>query len=234
MIYCMFEQSGTFKNAFKKLGYDAIDLDILNDFNQTDTIIDLFAEINHAYNEESSIFDKITENDLIIAFFPCVRFESQILINFRGQNYGMKNWSIEKKILNCMRLQTELTEMYLLINKLFLICMKKKLKLIVENPYSEEHYLRRYWCYPPSIIDKDRRTGGDYYKKPTQYWFVNFEPKNNLVMGSYNNAIDCKDPIKKMKKEHAEAMGAKSVRVARSMIHPQYAENFIKKYILEN
>ena len=101
-----------------------------------------------------------------------------------------------------MRLQTELTEMYLLINKLFLICMKKKLKLIVENPYSEEHYLRRYWCYPPSIIDKDRRTDGDYYKKPTQYWFVNFEPKNNLVMGSYNNAIDCKDPIKKMKKEH--------------------------------
>ena len=202
MIYCMFEQSGTFKNAFKKLGYDAIDLDILNDFNQTDTIIDLFAEINHA----------------------------QILINFRGQNYGMKNWSIEKKILNCMRLQTELTEMYLLINKLFLICMKKKLKLIVENPYSEEHYLRRYWCYPPSIIDKDRRTEGDYYKKPTQYWFVNFEPKNNLVMGSYNNAIDCKDPIKKMKKEHAEVMGAKS----RSMIHPQYAENFIKKYILEN
>ena len=194
----MFEQSGTFKNAFKKLGYDAIDLDILNDFNQTDTIIDLFAEINHAYDGESSIFDKIAE------------------------------------ILNCMRLQTELTEMYLLINKLFLICMKKKLKLIVENPYSEEHYLRRYWCYPPSIIDKDRRTEGDYYKKPTQYWFVNFEPKNNLVMGSYNNAIDCKDPIKKMKKEHAEVMGAKSVRVARSMIHPQYAENFIKKYILEN
>lgn len=53
-------------------------------------------------------------------------------------------------------------------------------------------------------------------------------------MGSYNNAIDCKDPIKKIKKEHAEAMGAKSVKVARSMIHPQYAENFIKKYILEN
>ena len=65
----MFEQSGTFKNAFKKLGYDAIDLDILNDFNQTDTIIDLFAEINHAYDGESSIFDKIAENDLIIAFF---------------------------------------------------------------------------------------------------------------------------------------------------------------------
>ena len=83
-------------------------------------------------------------------------------------------------------------------------------------------------------MTKTAERGGDYYKKPTQYWFVNFEPKNNLVMGSYNNAIDCKDPIKKMKKEHAEAMGAKSVRVARSMIHPQYAENFIKKYILEN
>ena len=45
MVYCFFEQSGTFKNEFKKLGVDAIDLDILNDFGETDKIIDLFAEI---------------------------------------------------------------------------------------------------------------------------------------------------------------------------------------------
>lgn len=45
MVYCFFEQSGTFKNEFKKLGVDAIDLDISNDFGETDNIIDLFAEI---------------------------------------------------------------------------------------------------------------------------------------------------------------------------------------------
>lgn len=31
MYYCLFEQSGTFKNEFKKLGYEAIDYDIQND-----------------------------------------------------------------------------------------------------------------------------------------------------------------------------------------------------------
>lgn len=45
----MFEQSGTFKNEFKKLGYDAVDLDIQNNFGETDYQIDLFAEIEKAY-----------------------------------------------------------------------------------------------------------------------------------------------------------------------------------------
>lgn len=45
----MFEQSGTFKNEFKKLGYDAVDLDIQNNFGETDYVIDLFAEIEKAY-----------------------------------------------------------------------------------------------------------------------------------------------------------------------------------------
>ena len=44
-IHCLFEQSGTFKNEFKKLGYEAFDYDILNDFNQTDYVVDLFSEI---------------------------------------------------------------------------------------------------------------------------------------------------------------------------------------------
>lgn len=49
MFHCLFEQSGTFKNEFKKLGYDAEDYDILNDFNETDHQIDLFNEIENAY-----------------------------------------------------------------------------------------------------------------------------------------------------------------------------------------
>lgn len=48
-FHCFFEQSGTFKKEFKKLGYDAEDYDILNDFNETDHQIDLFSEINKAY-----------------------------------------------------------------------------------------------------------------------------------------------------------------------------------------
>lgn len=44
-VHCLFEQSGTFKNEFKKLGIQAYDYDILNDFKQTDYVVDLFKEI---------------------------------------------------------------------------------------------------------------------------------------------------------------------------------------------
>lgn len=48
-IYCLFEQSGTFKNEFKKLGYEAYDYDIQNNFGETDYQIDIFSEIEKAY-----------------------------------------------------------------------------------------------------------------------------------------------------------------------------------------
>ena len=49
-VHCFFEQSGTFKNEFKKLGYDAEDYDIRNNFGETDHVIDLFGEIDKAYD----------------------------------------------------------------------------------------------------------------------------------------------------------------------------------------
>ena len=45
VAHCLFEQSGTFKNAFKKNGIEAFDYDILNNFGETDYQIDLFKEI---------------------------------------------------------------------------------------------------------------------------------------------------------------------------------------------
>lgn len=48
-VHCLFEQSGTFKNVFKQLGYHAEDYDILNDFGETDNVVDLFAEIEKAH-----------------------------------------------------------------------------------------------------------------------------------------------------------------------------------------
>ena len=43
--HLLFEQSGTFKNEFKKLGIEAYDYDIANDFGETDFQVDLFNEI---------------------------------------------------------------------------------------------------------------------------------------------------------------------------------------------
>ena len=231
--HCLFEQSGTFKNEFIKLGIPSYDYDILNDYGETDYQIDLFAEIEKAYNEEPSVFDKFKTSDVIMAFFPCVRFENQIMLSFRGQLHGMETWSAERKMKYDMKLLDEVNAMYKAVNKLFITCIKRGLKLIMENPYSEEHFLRRYWCCPSTIIDKDRRKNGDYYAKPTQYWFLNIEPTYSVIFEPIpDNALDVKDAIRMMKKEDWEKTRAKSTKQARSMIHPQYANRFIRQFIL--
>ena len=156
VFHCLFEQSGTFKNEFKKLGFKAYDYDILNDFNETDYQIDLFKEIENSYNNKKSIFDKISKDDTILAFFPCTRFEAIIPLKFRGEAIDQRKWSLEKKLEYSMKLQNELTDLYNLLSKLVLICIRKNLKLIIENPYTQPHYLTTYWCIRPTLIDKDR------------------------------------------------------------------------------
>lgn len=91
-VHCFFEQSGTFKNEFIKLGIDAEDYDIQNDFGQTDHVIDLFKEIEHAYANLPSIFDMIKKDELIFAFFPCIYFcaMSQMAMYYGCTNYRKK------------------------------------------------------------------------------------------------------------------------------------------------
>lgn len=235
-VHCLFEQSGTFKNEFKKLGYEAYDYDIQNNYGETDHVIDLFNEIEVAYTHTHThtMFDDIGKDDLIIAFFPCVRFEDQILLYFRGDAFGDKNKPISDLMERDITLMDELTHLYKLVNMMFIICIRKELRLIMENPYSSQHFLKNYWCYKPSIVDLDRRKRGDYYKKPTQFWFLNVEPKLNLVMDYIpRNSIGAKDAIKTMTKKDWGKTGATSIKEARSMIHPEYANRFIREFILD-
>lgn len=156
------------------------------------------------------------------------------MLMFRGQQYQIKNKSYEEKMLYDMELLDEVNEMYKYVNKLFIVCIRKKLKLVMENPYSEEHFLRRYWCYPATIIDKDRRLNGDYYKKPTQYWFLNCDPKNNFLFEALPyNAIEQKSAIENMNSTTFEKMGVNNKKTARSMIHPEYANRFIRQYLID-
>lgn len=223
MFHCFFEQSGTFKNEFKKLGFEAEDYDILNDFNETDHIMDLYSEINRAFEGEDSIFDKINPaTDQIIAFFPCVRFEAQIIMKFNGSSWDMQQrpdiWTDEKKLEYSMRLHEELHDLYMIISKFALVCYRKGIRCIIENPYHETHYLWRYWPIRPKLIDRDRHALGDYYTKPTQYFFINREPSYNFIF----EGVD----IKKKKTINRET------KVERSMISPDYANRFIREYIL--
>lgn len=217
-VHCLFEQSETFKNEFKKLGYESFDYDILNDFNETDYQIDLFKEIENAYSRES-IFDKISPEDMILAFFPCTRFEQQILTCFRGDNFGYKNKSLEWKLKKDLTLINELNYYYELITKLVLICLDRNLKLVIENPYSTQHYLFKYRCIKPSLIISDRREMGDYYKKPTMFYFINCEPKNNFLFEA--RIINEKKVVEKVNNQ-----------VERSMISKDFANRFIREYLI--
>ena len=179
--YCLFEQSGTFKNEFIKLGINSFDYDIQNEFGFTDNMCDLFREIDRAYRKYDSIFDDFDKDDLIVAFFPCTRFECQASLYFRGKAYGQTRWSDEEKVKYVIKLHADLSLFYDMICKLFYICYVRGLRLIVENPVTQPHYLTHYFPVAPAIIDNDRRKMGDYYKKPTQWWFINCKPEQNAV-----------------------------------------------------
>lgn len=119
-VYCFFEQSGTFKNEFIKLGIPAEDYDIQNNFGETDHVEDLFKAIE--------------------------------------------------------------------------------------------------------VIDHNRQLRGDFFKKPTQYWFVNCSP----TYGCTEQKTDKKKTI--MGSRGASKAGLCSEE--RSMISPDYARNFICDFII--
>ena len=123
-VHCLFEQSGTFKKEFMKLGIQAEDYDILNEFGETNHGTDLFNEIDKAYEGKPSIFDSIGECDLVFAFFPCTRFEAKIPLLFRGEAVQMKNWPDIQKLEYSMKLHEELHGLYMRICKLFSICLR--------------------------------------------------------------------------------------------------------------
>lgn len=229
-VYCLFEQSGTFKMAFKNLGYEAEDYDILNDFGQTDHIIDLFAEIEKAYDGKPSLFDEITKNDLIFAFFPCTRFEDIIPISFRGEQPQQAKWPDEQKLAYSMKLHDELHDLYVLICKLFIVAIRGGYQLVVENPYSPIHYLKQYFPIKPAVVIKNRHDEGDYYKKPTQFYFVNCTPEQNVVFEPINN--EKRIVLKRVRADTEQIDAAVNRYVRRSLIHPQFADRFIKTYIL--
>ena len=159
-----------------------------------------------------------------MAFFPCIRFTEQALLGFQGNSNKIRIWEDEKKLEYCLKLHSELHELYDLVTKMTIVCFRKGLRLVIENPWADRHYLKNYWCLKPSIIDKDRRINGDYYKKPTQFYFVGCKPEQNFIF----------EPIEASEGKSVKYLKWNSERqYERSMIHPQYARRFIEMYILD-
>lgn len=136
----------------------------------------------------------------------------------------MKKMDDLSKLERVYKLSEERQQMYADFLKMAAVALKKGIRLIVENPYSTMHYLTQYFPIKPKLIDKNRRERGDFFKKPTQYWFINCEPENNLIM-------EPEEDIPVPQKVISKLSG--SDKVGRSMISGKYAETFIREFILD-
>ena len=231
-VHCFFEQSGTFKNEFIKIGINAADYDIQNEYGQTDFIVDLFAEIESNFDaifkDEPAIgvFNAINQDDLIIAFFPCIYFSSVQNLLFTTNAIQYTKLQEHEKIQRILERADKRNYFYKLIYKLVAICIYRKIPLIIENPHNLESYISesRQNFYKPTIIDKNRMLRGDYFIKPTAYWFFNCEP--TLGLTSLQN-----DKQRKIVQNEKRSNGIHCSK-GRSEISPDYARNFIYDFIL--
>lgn len=174
-----------------------------------------------------SLFDKITKDDLIVAFFPCIYFcaFSQSQMNWNHRNF--KNFSIREKTDYIIKRAEKRELFWTTAVKLLSYCKEKGLRIIMENPWSEQTFLKANFLEPPTIVDQNRRNRGDYFVKPTAYWFINCkntngqtfqEPKKLLTENKFGGA--------------APVNGERICSEERSMISSDYARNWICDFIL--
>ena len=139
---------------------------------------------------------------------------------YQGTQRQLIKKSTREKLEYDLTIHDELNNLYKLITKLVIVCIDKKIPLIIENPYSTQHYLTRYWSLKPSLIDDDRTIRGDYFKKPTQYWFINTKPSENII-------------FEPMISNNTKSIVDTHNIVERSLISKEYANRFIREFILE-
>ncbi len=223
-VHCLFEQSGVFKNQFKELGYEAFDYDIQNHFHETDHVVDLFKAIEDAYDGKPSLFDDITPDDLIMAFFPCIYFScmSQMLISYTHRNYT--NYSPKERFDAILQRSANRELFFSRAVKMLAVAKIRGLRIIMENPWSEQTFLKQNFPFNPSVVDMNRTLRGDYYVKPTAYWFINCEPTNGQT-------LQPRKPGKNICQVAPNGMPG-ICNEERSLIHPDYARNFICDFVL--
>lgn len=223
-VHCLFEQSGTFKNQFIGLGMPAEDYDIQDNFGETDHVVDLFSEIDMAYNGEASIFDGFTSDDLLLAFYPCIYFCETSQCAFALWHYNYRKLSDEEKIRKILERSRLREEFYSRLIRLVGVCVGRNLRCVIENPYGGQHYLYGNFLKKPDVIDTDRTRRGDHFKKPTAYWFFNCKP-------THGRTYQRSDEVLTIRKSKSAAHGGLCSE-ERSLITPGYAHNFICDFII--
>ena len=163
--------------------------------------------------------------DLIMAFFPCIYFECLSMIAFNWGCINYRKLDYAQKTEKIIERAKDRYEMYTLLLKFVKVVMEKNLRMVLENPYSLQHYFKQgNFVKNPDIIDNNRMLRGDYFVKPTAYWFFNCEP---IYGKSYQY-----DKEKKTILQAKSAPKAGLCSEERSMISPDYARNFICDFII--
>jgi hypothetical protein len=106
---------------------------------------------------------------------------------------------------------------FIILLKLVSIVKERNLKMVIENPWSENTFLKGNFVKQPDIIDVDRTRRGDCRIKPTAFWFFGLEPKHGFTFKPYKGKIKIHDRL---------------CSSERSMITSDYARNFIYDFIL--
>lgn len=224
--YLLFEQSGTFRDAFKRAGIPAECVDIDNQDGQTDHIVDLFEAIEQAYDGKPSFLDLITPDDFVMAFFPCIHFCDLATKYYDLTSVNYRTYSPRQKAEYAIKKSNEMVRFYQLLLKLVTIAEIKKIRLVVENPFFGATLMKTLFRNP-DFIDYNRAEGGDFFKKPTAYWFYNCSPEPGQL-------------VIKINKEHRTILNTKRSKSAgvcsfdRSVISSAYADNFVHCKILGN
>lgn len=159
-----------------------------------------------------------------MAFFPCIYFccLSQMDMSWTAKNYRkMSGREATDKILE----RSHNREQYFaLLVKMLQVARERGLRLIFENPYSMQTFLKNGFVLSPAVVDNDRKTRGDYFTKPTAYWYINCDPTNGR---SFQAPAEKKRLMWEKPNPQAGLCSEE-----RSMIHPDYARNFICDFIL--
>lgn len=163
-------------------------------------------------------------DDLIMAFFPCIFFCENNQLYFMGNHTNLERLSKKEKADTILKRMQDRAYFYSIALKMFSVCDFRGLRLVVENPYAAQHFLVGNFPYAATFIDRNRTLRGDYFNKPTQYWYINCEPTHGC---SYQMP-------EKHKRIASGKPGAHGGLCSedRSLIHPDYARNFICDFIL--
>lgn len=104
--FCLFEQSGTFKNELIKLGIPAEDFDIQNEFGETDHVVDLYKEIRGGMMASHLSLTDLSQMILSLPFSLAqglrIRYSLTYVVKHLNKRIGQQSKGSDIQC-NCMR-----------------------------------------------------------------------------------------------------------------------------------